>query len=386
MSLLWLACYTNGPFEAGPEVFDDPIDHDDDTWLFSLERINRIDLEVDADAEEILMAQRRTSYPRDEVRAHAVLDGEEVGEVGLRMRGGLGSFQRFDGKPKWELDFNEFSGERFHGLESLSLNNMLHDCTSIRETVASAAYGMVDVPTSRTGYAQLFVNGQDYGIYTVIETQDDRWLKDHFASNDGTFYDGKYQYKDGVVPYFVDFGRGRDAWFDLEEGDEGDRSEIRAISDAVERSEDGMDPALWELVDWELLWRLALVEEAVIEGDGLRNTNNYRVYFQDGLPMAASRWDTDGSFPIVDGEVQTASENDSDGFSLLEICRADETCRTSWRDLEDEVRDALFGGALHEVAVAAAERTEVGGPGDPRRECPGTRQAEALVDYTLTGE
>ncbi len=48
MSLLWLACYTNGPFEAGPEVFDDPIDHDDDTWLFSLERINRIDLEVDA--------------------------------------------------------------------------------------------------------------------------------------------------------------------------------------------------------------------------------------------------------------------------------------------------------------------------------------------------
>ncbi len=392
--MIWLfACYGPGDYSAGPEVFDEPLaEHEGDDWLFTAERINRIDLEVDEDAQEILRAQRRMSYPRDKVRVEAWVDDEELGEIGLRMRGGLGSFTRFDEKPKWELDFNEYSGERFHGLESLSLNNMVSDCSSIRETVAAAAYTVAGVPSSRTGYAQLFVNGQDYGLYTVIETQDDRWLKDHFATNDGTFYDGKYQYKGGVVPYMVDFGLGRDHWFDLEEGEEGDRAEIGAISAAVEDSlESGrMDPALWELVDWEQVLRLTRAEQFTGDDDGIAGLpNNYRVYFQPGLPMAMSRWDLDGSLRLSEGQVAfNAAGWEEPGSRLLQVCFADEDCLAIWDELGPEVEEALLDGRLHELATQASTLTEEAAVQDPRREC-GPRlqdQREAILDYLLTGE
>ena len=84
---------------------------------------------IDEDGLEILRAERRFSYPRRKVRADATIDGEWVGDIGVRMRGGIGSFSRFDHKPKLELDLNEYTGERFHGLESLSLNNMISDCS-----------------------------------------------------------------------------------------------------------------------------------------------------------------------------------------------------------------------------------------------------------------
>ena len=85
------------------------------------------------------------------------------------------------------------------------------------------------IPTSRTGYAQLFVNGEDYGLYLVVESQDDRWLKRNFEDRSGNLYDGKYVYS-GYWPTIVDFGKGLDHWFDLEEGEDVDFEDIGTIS------------------------------------------------------------------------------------------------------------------------------------------------------------
>ena len=391
MTLLLLACAEPTVYPAGPEVFDEPLEvHESDDFLFAVDRINRIDLEVDEDAQEILRTQRRMSYPRDEVRVEAWVDGEEVGEIGLRMRGGLGSFTRFDHKPKWELDFNEYSGERFHGLESLSLNNMIEDCSSLRETVSAAAYGLAGAPTSRTGYAQLFVNGQDYGLYTVIETQDDRWLDDTFPSNDGTFYDGKYQYKGGVVPYFVDFGAGRDHWFDQEEGEEGDRAEIAAISAAVEQGQ--MGSSLWSLVDWDNLLRVLAVERFLGDDDGVAGfPNNYRVYFQPGLPMRLVRWDLDASLFVADGQVALRYDHytDAPGMSLARLCMDDADCRALFDTIAEDVQIALMNGDLLELAQRAAFRTQRAAEEDPRRGCRPNEvinAREAILAYLETGD
>ena len=72
MTLLLLACAEPAVYPNGPEVFDEPLEvHEDDAFLFAVDRINRIDLEVDEDAQEILLAQRRMSYPRDKVRTRS---------------------------------------------------------------------------------------------------------------------------------------------------------------------------------------------------------------------------------------------------------------------------------------------------------------------------
>lgn len=138
--------------------------------------VTRIDLEIGPDSEEILLTERRLSSVRNKVRAQVSIDGEEVGTVGVRLRGHLGGFQRYTRKPKWKLDFNVYSGERFHGLEALALNNG-GQTAFVTERLVHQAFAHLGLRASRLGYAQLFVNGEDYGLQVVLEPQDDRWLK-----------------------------------------------------------------------------------------------------------------------------------------------------------------------------------------------------------------
>ena len=65
-----------------------------------------------------------------------------LGLVVLRLRGKLGSFRDVNEKPKWKLDFNQyFPDRRFYGLESLSLNNSVGDCSYLREKLAALESG-----------------------------------------------------------------------------------------------------------------------------------------------------------------------------------------------------------------------------------------------------
>jgi spore coat protein CotH len=382
---------------AGPEIASEPTVHIGDSWLFSTTRINRIELEIDDDAAEILRAERRFSYPRRTAPAQATIDGEQLGRVGVRLRGGLGSFQRFDQKPKLELDLNDYTGERFYGLESLSLNNMIQDCSGVREALAYAAYGQLGLPTSRTGFAQLFVNGLDYGLMLVLETQDDRWLKRNFVDGDGNLYDGKYV-TSGFWPKIVDFDSDRDHWFDLEEGLDVNFADIGLISEGVKRSRssESMDPELREMVNWEQFLTLMRAEQWTGNTDSYgTGPNNYRVYFEPGQPLVMSPWDTDAAFPgwFGDGKEEDEEEDEEDqegsdtqtepelltgmnpdawedpGGSLLQVCLDDTTCRTRWEDLEEGVVASLQDGSLVETMDAISVLTEEGKLGDPRAHC-----------------
>lgn len=387
-------------YEAGPEVFSAPGEHIGDDWIFSSARINRIDLEIPEESMEVLRAERRFSYPRFKVRASAVIDGEEVGEVGVRLRGGLGSYQPIDKKPKLELDLNEYSGERFYGLESLSLNNMAEECLGLREALVFAAYAKVGLPSHRTGYAQLFLNGQDYGLYTVIESADDRWLRRNYPDPDGNFYDGKYVFA-GNWPKFVDFARDRDEWFDLEEGEDVDFADIRAISQGIYRAEDAggaIDEPFRRLVDWPALALLLRVEQWTGNSDGYGTAvNNYRVYFQPGGPMQMSAWDVDNSLaiePLLDEDdeptgrfqvVYSPSETRPRG-RLSEACLADAECEALWRHTQVSAR--LQDGELRELAEALIALTREGKLGDPRSICEDIDyegQTEALLSYLERG-
>ena len=397
LSLLAGAC-APPEYETGPEVFSAPTEHIGDSWLFSATRINRIDLELDADAVEILRSERGFSYPRNTVRSAATIDAEFIGDVGVRLRGGLGSFRAFDKKPKFELDLNEYSGERFYGLESLSLNNMITDCSGMREALAYHAYHLLDVPSSRTGFAQLFINSQDYGLYLVLESQDDRWLRRNFLDGSGNLYDGKYVYS-GYWPTMVDFAVGRDDWFDLEEGTDVGFTDITRISQAVERADQQgyIDDDFATLVDWDRLASLLRVEQWLGDDDGLHEgPNNYRVYFEPGRPMVVHRWDTDGSFPVSVKEDSASAVSfdvsnweQGDGSSLSRSCLADSACRQRWSEQQSAVAAALSDGRLLALGEQLHALVEEGVLGDPRRYCgedEDTVSAEAILAYLAAGE
>jgi spore coat protein CotH len=303
--------------------------------------------------------------------------------VGVRLRGGLGSFSSIDDKPKLELDLNHYSGERFHGLESLSLNNSAEGCLAIQEALAYAAYDLAGVFSSRTGWAQLFVNGADYGLMLVVETQDDRWLRRNFADGSGNFYDGKYVFS-GFWPTRVDFGLGRDHWFDLEEGEDVGFADIGEISAGVLRAQETgrIGEAFEARVDWEEIVTLMHVEDWTNNGDGYTSMpNNYRVYFEPGRPMVMSPWDTDDAFLV---DLEEEGEWSEPAGNLGRVCLSDPDCSETWDVLGAEVDEVLADGTLYELALVLADLTEVGLAGDPRRECSAAQvesEQEALLEF-----
>lgn len=368
--LLLIAC-EEGPYGVGPEVYDPPVPHVGDDWLFSTTRISRVDFTLSDEALEILRAERPLTDPRHEVRGEALLDGESAGEVGLRLRGHLGSFSGVDHKPKWKIDFNEFTGREFHGLKGLALNNAVQDPAMTREALAHAAFSRVGLPASRTGYVQLFVNGLDYGLYLILEDQDDVWLgrlaaEGLLGGDHGNFYDGSYIHV-GWTPMMVDFAQGKDHLFELEEGVDIDHLDISQISEALGASQPAglRTPELEALVNWEEVTRYLVMEQWIGSTDSYRLApNNYRVYFDPGEGMKLVPWDVDLTFgtAAASDDRWTAAR----GGTLAVLCLRDLACRDLWAagalDLADRLEEEDLPAFHEELIALIAEGAE----GDPR--------------------
>lgn len=348
--------------EAAP-AFDDS---DLAGWLFELDRIHEIALEIPDTSVAALTAE-----PYVWASADVTIDGEPMNEVGVRLRGKIGSFRALTAKPKFKISFNEFREDaRFYGLEELSLNNEVVDCSYMKEVIGYRLYEMMGVPSLRTAYAHVTVNGADYGLYVMVETPNDRWLARHYEDPSGNLYDGKYVWYGGWNYTLLDFGNGVDALYQLEEGTDVANADIAAVSTALLATQDTADlyTGVGAVVDWDNFHRLTVVDQFIGHADGYSmNTNNYRVYFDptdgkaDLLP-----WDLDYAF-IYD--YQWGLSWGAPQGNLTAACWRNPDCVTAHKatvsDFLDRwaARDAT--GFLDAIEALTYEATQT----DPRREC-----------------
>jgi len=84
---------------------------------------------------------------------------------------GFGS--RLFKKLTWAFKFDE----RFLGRRAIKLRAMANDPTLVREKLATELYKAVGVPVQEGTYARLFINGDTYGLYHMIDGFSKRWLK-----------------------------------------------------------------------------------------------------------------------------------------------------------------------------------------------------------------
>lgn len=387
----------DGPGDSAPEGWEDaevevvegadpPLDTavvpeqpvDDASWLFASDVVHSIAITLPATSASALYADPYTSVPADV----AINDEPVLPSVGVRLRGKIGSFRTLDGKPKFEITFNEFTtDQRFYGLESLSLNNSVVDCSFLKEAAAYEVIARAGVPASRTGFAEVTVNGAPYGLYTLVETPDDRFLKARFEQPDGNLYDGKYVWYGGWHYVLLDFNIGVDELFQLEEGVDVQWADIKAISagSAAARASGDYRTGMDGLVDWDEVLLEIAAEEWVGQNDGYAlNRNNYRVYFrpEDGR-LQLIPWDMDYSFL-----------RDSDwGFSwrrptgeLANACLGDNACREAYRETlrtvvaRIDTPDLLTWFDTMDAATWEASQR------DPRQEC-GAGNVRPWRDY-----
>ena len=190
--------------------------------------------------------------------------------VGVRLKGFIGSFRPFDGQSKngFTVKFNAFkNGQRFMGLKKLQLNNAAQDSTFIRERLGYALFREAGLPAPRVGHATVSINGDPFGLYVQVEASTEDFLGRWFEDTKGDLYEGPTDISN---------------WKNLDLDSDPDRAQrglLMGFAEAAKRAEDTND--LSPLEDWVDLGHFArfmAMEILCDHWDGYLSPNNYRVY------------------------------------------------------------------------------------------------------------
>jgi spore coat protein CotH len=184
-----LAC---GCSSSNRTPLDNPSD-DDLEIVFPLDSVPLISLAPEQGWTAVLNAFFDEGA-EDYVRAAFSFDGEELPVVGMRIRGSrkAGKGQEED-KYSLKLNFDYYGGKRFHKVDKVYLENNKPDPSRMREKLASRLYEEMGVPVARVAFVTVELDGENQGLYSMVQAVDKRFLKDKFGTvdnaDDGNLYE-----------------------------------------------------------------------------------------------------------------------------------------------------------------------------------------------------
>ncbi len=302
--------------------------------------------------------------PTEYVSGAMIFRGERYEPVGVRLKGSS-TYQWLDGKPAWKLKFDEFEpGVKVFGLERLTLDSNYWDGAMMAETLAYRTWRLSGNPAPRTGYANVTLNGEPYGLYTIVEAMDDTFIDTNWPGSEGGLYE---------MCRSCDFNLDCAQYPIQETGDNFDEFGLaRACASAATGNEADMRTAF----DWDRLTRYMALERVVNHADSYSyNRNNYYVY-HDPLTeqLTLTPWGADSTFsytyppdevrPCEPGYFDNLAANP--GAYLASWCMGNEAC---WADVEAhmlELSEQMVADDLQGFILATHDRLAESVAADPR--------------------
>lgn len=117
-------------------------------------------------------------------------DGRSLPSVGVKMKGNS-SFNNSSKKKSFKIDLNEFvAGQDYDGIKKFNLNNGFKDPTLMREKICLDFLNQHGIRAPRCTYARVYINNVYWGLYTIVEEVNSKFLKQQFPDNDGSLFKG----------------------------------------------------------------------------------------------------------------------------------------------------------------------------------------------------
>ncbi|MBM4389690.1 MAG: CotH kinase family protein [Deltaproteobacteria bacterium] len=285
--LLLLACADQTvSFDSGEPAASDEVQGGAEAdALFDVSALHELVVELDPDDWAELRAQERTYYdlmgeacmdgpwpsPYTYFPGEAWLDGEAMGEVGVRKKGLIGSV--VSDRPSLKIDVGEYvDDQRFFGLEKLVFNNGRQDPSRMRTCLAHQWFSEAGLVAPRCALAHVVVNGEDLGIYAHTENIDEELVVRRSGEWPTAMYEGTLS----------DFREGWTQTFEYET-DDTTGAELEAVTEALEASDSALLDALDAVIDLDAFFTFWAAESIAGHWDGYNaNTNNFYAYALPG--------------------------------------------------------------------------------------------------------
>jgi len=327
--------------------------------LFTGSAIRRLRIEI---AKPGIATLRKYHFERDAMDVERVpvpatiREGETVyTNVAVHLKGGFGSFRPVDDKPGLTLNFDKLAhGQRFHGLQKISLNNSVQDPAFISDKLCRELFDKAGVPVPRADYALVELNGRKLGLYVLTEGWNKQFLHRYFKNTKGNLYDCAYS-ADVNKPLRVSSGE-----------NPGDQSEIKALAAAAAEKDMAKRFArLEQSLDMDRFVTFLALGVLCWDWDGYAmNRNNYRVFHDlDSHRIVFMPHGMDQMFWRPEGPVVTGTK----GIVAKALLQTPEG-RRRYLERVTELRTNIFDigmmtNRVHELAARIGPAVAEGGLG-----------------------
>lgn len=166
--------------------------------LFDNTKVHSIDIVMDNWDEFIKNAQSEEYYT-----SAVIIDGEAYKNVAIRGKGNTSlsnvasmNSQRYS----FKIEFDHYdSSLTYHGLDKLSLNNLIQDSTMMKDYLTYTMMNEFGAEGPLCSFTYITVNGEDWGLYLAVEGIEDSFLERNYGNDYGELY----------KPDSMSFGGGR---------------------------------------------------------------------------------------------------------------------------------------------------------------------------------
>jgi CotH kinase protein len=307
------------------------------SWdLYDPSTIPTIELTMDAPA---LATLANVTEVAQKTWVHATLkvDRTTFADVGVRIKG-TSTLRLLPDKASLKVKLNKWvKGQKLHGLEELTLNNMMADPTFLAERLTYHVFRSMGLPSPRANTAHVTINGEDYGIYSNIESPDENFLAHAFAGRARSLYE--VNFGSAWLP-----GAGGESGFEtdvaLPGAPEGTKPDVDRLFQAVAVAKDETLLADLEGHLHTTQWLRHSAAEAVTgHYDGYAfgwwGSHNYFMAGDVEGKFALVPWSTDLSFSDRAGVPDAANPRPK---VVLARCKRSTTC---WEAYKSELRAVL---------------------------------------------
>lgn len=264
--------------------------------LFAPDHLIQVEVTMDPDDWQALRISHRVTgedftqiveKPYEYYPAMAVIDGQDIGEVGIRKKGFFGS--AISTRPSLKLKLNYVDDDKeFAGQDRLTFNNNNQDSTRGQSVLVYQFMNDAGVNSPRSNLARVIVNGEDLGIYTHVESVRKPFIKRLFGKSKGDLWEG-------FAGDFTEseYGRIIHKW-----GKDEDSANLQPLYDLLQEPDAIPLAAIEELIDLDSFITFWASEVLIGHWDGYAgNRNNFYIFRpkKSGL-LYFTPWGPDSAF------------------------------------------------------------------------------------------
>ena len=164
---------------------------------------------------------------------------DTVKQATIRLKGNT---SRSSAKKSFRIDFDKIiDNQTYQDLETIYIHGNHNDASMMREFLSAYVMRQMGVPCNRANHVKLYINGEYYGLRSLVEYVDKDFLKTRFGTNKGNNYkctwpadlawlgSSEQSYKDVINP-----SPERERAYDLKTNeDEDDYSRLVSLIDLI---------------------------------------------------------------------------------------------------------------------------------------------------------